>query len=547
MKFCWVVAAVAVLAACSDDEEEIESTVLSVVDSGDISAESYVYRERDSKYPLILSRPRDRVLYKTRAVGLSFDDILGRTLKLTHFPYENMQNIGEPVINLTKLGIDHPAWATKILLRESASSAFSYSTFERYEENSTITKKINSGFQLNFGLFKLGNKTTYYHHFAKSLLESSNSVFGQLDIEIRDAIFNLEVNSNRLSQIRTNYIEKDFLDDLHNLHPYETFTFYGPLVMMNFVTGGRASALFAGVTKTSTTVEGREKTLKSEISSSFSIKNSTDSISLGIGKGFTNGNSSTKAFTQLETTLVTLGGAYGFGAFTTPKSIDNMNIDLSSWASSLNDAGYQTIINIQDNGLIPLSGFFIEENLKIQYERYVTGEVLPSKNYIEPKLVSRSFLNHQAGQVINIMYLITRLNDAIAISHNSAPINYPQGIEIFDVKFDRLCNLYKIKAEKLTMVFPYKDFNTEISISDPVLNMSFNDGFLETYMKKYLDVDNGMIYLLYNENDKKVGYSIYIAKGDYLLDTYGIREWVEKLPSITINKKELEDYKLIAL
>lgn len=66
-------------------------------------------------------------------------------------------------------------------------------------------------------------------------------------------------------------------------------------------------------------------------------------------------------------------------------------------------------------------------------------------------------------------------------------------------------------------------------------------------MKKYLDTDNKILYLLYNENGKKVGYSIYMGKGDFLLDTYGIRQWVRSLPITSVTDNELLNYTLIAL
>lgn len=66
-------------------------------------------------------------------------------------------------------------------------------------------------------------------------------------------------------------------------------------------------------------------------------------------------------------------------------------------------------------------------------------------------------------------------------------------------------------------------------------------------MKKYYDIDNKTLYLLYNENDKKVGYSIYMGEGDFLLDTYGIRQWVNTLLTTILTDNELLNYTLIAL
>lgn len=372
-------------------------------------------------------------------------------------------------------------------------------------------------------------------------MENSNSVFGQLDIEIRDAFYKLAINSFRLSLIRKKYLQKDFLDDLYNIHPYEFFSFYGPFVMTNFITGGRASALFAGITKTITTAEGREKTMDSQITASFSIiDNGKDSVSLGIGRGFTNGSSSTESFTELETTLVTLGGAYGLGAFTTPKSIDNMNIDLTSWANSLNNTNTHSLIDIQNESLVPISEFFIETNLRTQYEQNVAGKELPSKILIEPKLVGTGhFLSN--GVFLHTIHLLTRFNDAILMDSIALRLPYkPSYDSIINTKLDALCEFYKVKVEKSSKPLSFNTF-TDFE------GLKLDGALLESDMKKYYDEDNKTIYLLYNKNEKKVGYSIYVGTGDYLLDTYGMKQWVNGLPSVSINKDELVNYMLIAL
>lgn len=532
------------------------------------TAESYVYRERDKNSPLILSIPRDRSVV-TRAIQLNFDDVLGRSFKVDYFPFENMQNVGAPIIDMERLNADYD-WATILPLRESFSSVFSYSTFDRYQTTSTTSKKIYSGFELNFGLFKIGNKSAYYKHFTKTLIESSNSVFGQLDIEVNDAVYKLAVNSNRLKLIRKNYLESDFINDLYNLSPYELFTFYGPFVITNFITGGRATAIFAGISKTMASGETLEKNMDIELASSFTFKKNEDgTVSLGFGKGFTNGQVNTETFTQLDASLTTSGGAYGFGAFTTPCSIDNMNIDLTAWANSLNNSETHAMVDIQDSGLIPLSEFIVEANLKAQYRNYVASGDLPSKNFTEPKLVYSWTPVYIGGVPIFVHYmsLITRFNDIIAIREDilSVAEHTRGGAKREEAIFDKLCNIYKIKSEieihpttdtsaidgdlRNSILYTSENSNSRISITaDSVSNYVYKSGiFLEPKMKKYHDTDNKTLYLLYNENDKKVGYSIYMGKGDYLLDTYGIRQWVNTLPTTTVTDNELLNYTLIAL
>lgn len=222
------------MSSCGKQDDELK------VEPDEERPTSYVYRERDNRQPLVLALPRERPSVSTRVVEMGFDEMLGRSFKLDFFPFECMLNIGEPVVNMEKLNQDHPTWAAKSILRQNVSHSFSYSSFQRYEEKSSSTTKVSSGFELNLGIFKIGNKKTYYKHFASTLLENSNSVFGQLDIEIQDANYNLAVNSNRLKQIRKDYLKDDFIDDLYNLSVEESFSFYGPFVISGFVTGGKS-------------------------------------------------------------------------------------------------------------------------------------------------------------------------------------------------------------------------------------------------------------------------------------------------------------------
>lgn len=551
-KLVLLVFAALAFTACSNDWDTLKPQ--DSTNSENKILRSYVYKERDPNSPLILSMPRDRVV-TTRATQLNFDDVLGRSFKVDYFPFESMRNIGEPVVDMEKLSAEYD-WAEKRPLRESYSHRFSYSTFERYQTTSTTTKKIYSGFEINFGLFKIGNKNAYYKHFTKTLLENSNAVFGQLDVEINDAVYNFAVNSYRLKLIRENYLKDDFINDLYNLPPHEFFTFYGPFVITNFITGGRATAIFTGISKTMATGETRENNMNIELESSFSMeKNEDGTVSLGFGKGFTNGHVNTEIFTQLDASLTTFGGEYGLGAFTTPSSIDNMNIDLTAWANSLNKKKTHTMIDIQDSGLVPLSEFIVDANWKAQYEKYIAIGDLPSKIIIEPKLV-HSYAYSRFGILVSCMSLITRFNDRIVIredvmSHPSA--NQYIGTWRSEI-FDQLCDTYAIKAE--VEILPDFDYNTnvynsQINIADCLVLTPESEirigRALEPNMRKYHDVVGEKLYLLYNQNGKKVGYSIYLGKGDYLLDTYGIRQWVNTLPDTEITDDELLNYTLIAL
>ena len=63
-------------------------------------------------------------------------------------------------------------------------------------------------------------------------------------------------------------------------------------------------------------------------------------------------------------------------------------------------------------------------------------------------------------------------------------------------------------------------------------------------MQKFYNSNNGILYLLYESTDKKFAYAIH---DDYILDTYGIRDWVDNMPTTQVSYLELANYTIIGL
>lgn len=103
--------------------------------------------------------------------------------------------------------------------------SFAYTGFDRYTENSSTTKKINNaGFTLNLGLFSLGAHKTMTEVFTTSKVEESKRIFGELNIQIRDASYYMQTSSNIIKKIKLDYLTEDFKEELYNLTPSEFST-----------------------------------------------------------------------------------------------------------------------------------------------------------------------------------------------------------------------------------------------------------------------------------------------------------------------------------
>lgn len=73
------------------------------------------------------------------------------------------------------------------------------------------------------------------------------------------------------------------------------------------------------------------------------------------------------------------------------------------------------------------------------------------------------------------------------------------------------------------------------------------DGFKEDAMSVYVDPKTNMHYIFNSTNKIALSYLDDEEYGDYVLDYYGIRDWVESLPKKNISMMILQNYTIIGL
>ena len=100
-----------------------------------------VLKERDSRYPLILSQRKTKPRNTKSIPTLSFSDYLGRSFTCSHFPLGDPEDIKIQVINTEKLMRDYPSYFWKNEIGKGEAQSFAYTDFDRYTENSSTTKK----------------------------------------------------------------------------------------------------------------------------------------------------------------------------------------------------------------------------------------------------------------------------------------------------------------------------------------------------------------------------------------------------------------------
>lgn len=528
------------VAFISCNEEQDLNLSISQNDAG----KEIVLKERDSRYPLILSRKKTKSR-NTKSVPtvptLSFSDYLGRSFTCNHFPLGDPEDIKIQVINTEKLMRDYPSYFWKNEIGKGEAQSFAYTGFDRYTENSSTTKKINNaGFTLNLGLFSLGAHKTMTEVFTTSKVEESKRIFGELNIQIRDASYYMQTSSNIIKKIKMDYLTEDFKEELYNLTPSEFFNNYGGFVLSSFITGGRATALYTGIYRNNESTETKEKNMNTDISASYGFKFQKDkdgnvSAEGGIGKDYSHATTSTNKIEAMETSVKTIGGSPFFSNFSIPTKVDNADINLSQWVSSLNDKSTHKIIDIADEGLIPITEFMLEENMKKDFKYFIENGVPSITQLREPYLEISHVILASSAPAFLITSLITRFNQRVRIKHLMGPAFAPYDGYINEEQ-QRLGKIYKLKI----VLIPHPE-SLDLFYNDPFTYLADLD---ETKMKKFIDIKHNTTYLLYSEGDKKYAYSIH---DDYLLDTYAIRDFVNKLPTIEIAPQDLFNYTIIAL
>src|SRR5690606_20024905 len=119
----------------------------------------------------------------------------------------------------------------------------------------------------------VGAKHKYEKAFSSEVINESRRVFGELNVYVKDASYELFVSSNNLNKIKEKYLNSFFLDELYNTPTSEFVDNYGGFVITDFVSGGRANALFSGVYTSNSNTETMEKSMDNSISASYKIKN----------------------------------------------------------------------------------------------------------------------------------------------------------------------------------------------------------------------------------------------------------------------------------
>lgn len=544
--------------ACSNDEDNYASNYN---EDSQNEFSDVILKERNPNLPKVVTK--DIILEGkpvTKASGPN-GEIIGNSDVLLGYSYTignsiigDFSNVISPIVDIKKIKAIDPEYVTPKLLNTNLTHSIAYSNFDRYEHNSSVSKKVVTGFSLNVGLFKLGRKKTTTEVFTTQTTNIANVVFGELNLDIKNSSFSLQTSEGARKIYARECLSNTFNKNLYSSTIGEILNEYGDFVLAGYITGGKAFGFYAGESTEGSDLSKREKEMNTDINASFSWKSNSASGDLNFGKGNSNLTSTGYKTQKTEIQIRTYGGNQSGQAIVGAVSLANMQLNLSPWLNSLSDVNTHTIIDVLDGGLYPLSYFVLEENFKRRFDDSFNETLEKRTKLITPYIeVVKVFVRTTAsGEPLYDVAAVlnTRQGDKIVLSDGKASTRSDAELKANNDNTTFMQKVEAIVAQKRN----YFDlgFRTNAGVKlNPTMRtpLCINiNGFNETTMYRYKNVKTGMEYIY--DTTRRIAFSHLTdtIDEDWILDDYGIRDWIESLPVKSISMATLANsYKIIGL
>lgn len=557
-----IVLSIFLMISCTNDDDFISSY-------RDGSTKDIVLQDRQLSVPHVKKLPLKAIIDKTTRSGSNSGNLIGDSEAMLGYSYTignsilgDMENVKFPVLDLAKIKAKYPTSVIRKPLNSSASYSFSYNGMSRYETNSQVSKTVKSGFSLNVGLFKIGREKKMTELFKSSSSYGSNCVYGELNIEIKGSQYELLSTIDKRKIYARECLSQTFLTDLYRGTIGNLIDSYGPFVLRSYITGGKATAFYAGKSVTGSDSQTREKGLTNDINASFSWKSGSNSASGNLSFGNNNGESSSSQYETQETEIYiqTFGGTPTLQTIVSPTKLDELSIDLTPWLNSLNMSNTYTMIDVtsgfkeEECGLYPLSDFVLEKNFRYRMDDTTNGFLESLDDVQDPQFEIVKVLARTTASGENLYevaaVMTTRQGDKIVLSDGNYNSSTDTELRANNNNQTMMNKVQEIFAKKKT-IFQGLQFKTNYETKyNPNVRKPLcvrMDGFKEENMYLYEDANSQMRYIYDPISKIALSYHYDEDYGDYVLDYYGIRDWVESLPKRNISIMILQNYTIIGL
>lgn len=551
-----------IISSCSS-KDNIELALASECQSEDI-----ILQERSNTLPTPISLP---FAVQNKSMTRSLDaegGIIGNSDLLLGYSYSvgnsilgDFANVKFPVIDIAKVKAKGDSYITPKRLNSNTTYSFSYNGLLKYESNSQISKSVKTGFNLNVGLFKIGRESMLSEKFSSSFNYGTNVVYGELNIEVRDSQFELNCTPEKLRVYAGQCLSSTFQTDLYRGTIGGIVNRYGPFVLRSYITGAKATALYAGESTSESSSTSKESSLNRDINASFSWENNSTSGNLSFGNGSSSGNSRQLETQKTEVYLQTFGGSPEHQVIIGPQELSRLSVNLTPWLQSMKDRNLHTIIDItsgmneSERGLYPMSDFVLEKNFKCRLDDTTLG-LLESLDEIQsPKIeIVKVFARHASNgeKLYEIAaVLTTRQGDKIVLSNGEYRTTSDEVLRANNDSQIMKMKVQEIFKQKKSIFQDIRFSTNYVTTYNPEIRKPLClrlDGFKENDMTFYKDPKTNMCYIYSSKGKIALSFMFDEEYDDVVLDYYGIREWVETLPQKKISMLLLQtSYTIIGL
>ncbi|AKH95173.1 hypothetical protein [Elizabethkingia anophelis] len=517
------------------------------IQTGDI-----ILQKRNPGLTTMLSNPKMNRLARSSDNPTPLDHpfrYLGYTYKFGNYIVGHSDNIGRQIIDVQALYLDPvmKGYSDVIPILTTDAKTSTYASYDRFEKNTEMTKKVESGFSINLGLFSLGRKKTVNELFKTNTVNLSQELTGEVDLMYTHSRVWLDNVSGAQKRIAANYMNPSFITELYNTPIANIMENWGPYIVSHYYTGGRANALYAATYNNNTSFEQREKDMDLALKASYvwkpgSVIKDTVKASLNFGYNYKAGNSLLLAskISDVSNRIRISGGDPQFQLTTPSAEVENNKIDLTGWLSSLKDVKTHVVVNLADGGLVGMDKFVLEENFKRRIRDTHMGN-LSEKEYQIPyiEIVKVFVRNSPSGGVLSDIaaVLTTRNGDKIVLSDGNAATATDVQLMMNNDPTYFMTRATAIAADK-AQYYQCEIRTNSTRVYRPYIRVPLVlelKKFNEASVFKYKNPKTNIWYI-YNTQSRT---ALSFLDEEYIPWTYGIGDWVENVPVKNISMSTL--------
>ena len=311
------------------------------------------------------------------------------------------------------------------------------------------------------------------------------------------------------------------MEYLYNASMDELFNAYGCFVLMNFISGAEAVAVYKATEKKSTVFSARERNMDYLMSANVDVGSLFSAgLSFGGGGGASTGDTVVHNFKETAFSVCTYGGSALGVQFSPAQDVNDCYIDMSDWCASLKDKKYHTIVGFQDDALVPLYEFIEEDNLRESFIRVMERGYAEDNYMREPYVAVNGIARMESDGYTKYhvtVSLATRYGESFTIGVSTIKSAEKEAYTDFIKAYNFVDNGSNYVTEDLSnLVLTNPLTNEKLDLSNAKLvygnQETRTNSVLADRVLLYLDKNDTSTYIILFAYNDEGNYKLYVPK-----------------------------------